>query len=95
LVDIEFIAQLGVLCSARLYPRVLNVTSTLLQLKELRSIGWLSDDEARVLRDTARLLRQQRMMTTLIHEEVHTEAPTTGSEAIFKRKVGDSSCTLP
>ncbi len=95
LIDIEFIAQLGVLCSARLYPRVLNVTSTLLQLEELRSIGWLSDDEARVLHETARLLRQQRMMTTLIHEDVPAEAPTSGSAAIFKRKVGDSSRTLP
>jgi glutamate-ammonia-ligase adenylyltransferase len=95
LVDIEFIAQLGVLCSARLYPRVLNVTSTLLQLGELRSIGWLSDDEARELGDTARLLRQQRTMATLIHGDDPVEVPTSGSAEIFERKMGDSSRTLP
>jgi glutamate-ammonia-ligase adenylyltransferase len=95
LVDIEFIAQLGVLSSARLYPRVLNVTSTLLQLRELRSIGWLSNDEARELRNTDRLLRQQRMMATLIHEDDPAPVPTTGSEEVFKRKMGDSSRTLP
>ncbi len=95
LIDIEFIAQLGVLCSARLFPRVLNVTGTLLQLGELRSIGWLSEEEARELQDTACFLRQQRMMATLVEQDDAEPVPTSGAAGIFKRKMGDSSRTLP
>jgi glutamate-ammonia-ligase adenylyltransferase len=95
LIDIEFIAQLGVLCSARLYPRVLNVTSTAAQLGELRSIGWLNETEAKALDDAMRLLRQQRMMSTLIRDGEPAEVQTSDTAEIFARKMEDSSRTLP
>ena len=95
LIDIEFIAQLGVLCTARLYPRVLNATGTLRQLDELSSIGWLTDPEANELKDTARLLRRQRMMTSLVQDEDSKPVNTKDSAELFIRKMGDSSRPLP
>jgi glutamate-ammonia-ligase adenylyltransferase len=95
LIDIEFVAQLGVLCSARLFPRVLQATGTLPQLKELMSIGWLTAEEARTLGDTARLLRQRRMMASLVPAEPSDPADTMASANIFKCKMGESSLALP
>jgi glutamate-ammonia-ligase adenylyltransferase len=95
LIDIEFVAQLGVLVSARLFPRVLRATGTLHQLRELMSIGWLTAEEARSLEDTACLLRQQRMMMSLTQEEHCTLADTTAAADIFKCKMGESSRALP
>jgi glutamate-ammonia-ligase adenylyltransferase len=95
LIDIEFVAQLGVLVSARLFPRVLRATGTLRQLRELMSIGWLTAEEARSLEDTACVLRQQRMMMSLAQEEHCTLADTTAAADIFKCKMGESSRALP
>jgi glutamate-ammonia-ligase adenylyltransferase len=66
LIDIEFLAQLGVLANARLYPRVIQATGTLAQLAELEAVGWLAPDDAAVLADTMRRLRSGRMMQTLL-----------------------------
>ena len=49
LVDIEFIAQAGVLCSASKASQLLETTSTLLLLEQLPDCDWLSQDEADVL----------------------------------------------
>jgi len=68
LVDIEFVAQCGVLASARLYPRVIQATGTRRQLEELASIGWLDPKQARVLLETMDCLRQQRLMAELVGE---------------------------
>jgi glutamate-ammonia-ligase adenylyltransferase len=95
LIDIEFIAQLGVLGSARLFPRVIHATGTLPQLNELRSIGWLTEEEARTLQETARLLRQRRMMASLVPGEQVAPADTKASEDIFKCKMGETSRSLP
>lgn len=95
LIDIEFIAQLGVLCTARLYPRVLNATGTLRQLNELRSIGWLTGPEANELTDTARQLRRQRMMASLVQDDDSKPVSTKSSAELFIRKMGDSSRPLP
>ena len=95
LIDIEFVTQLGVLVSARLFPRVLRATGTLRQLRELKSIGWLTAEEARSLEDTACLLHQQRMMMSLTQEEHCTLADTTAAADIFKCKMGESSRALP
>jgi len=94
LVDIEFVAQLGVLSSARLFPRVLQATGTLPQLSELLSIGWLTAQEAEILQKTARLLHQQRMMASLVPEEQPELADSLAAARIFKRKVGESSRSL-
>jgi glutamate-ammonia-ligase adenylyltransferase len=95
LIDIEFIAQLGVLGSARLFPRVLQATGTLPQLNELLAIGWLTEHEARTLRATVRQLCQHRMMATLVPGEQSEPADTMASADIFRRKMGESSQSLP
>jgi glutamate-ammonia-ligase adenylyltransferase len=95
LIDIEFIAQLGVLGSARLFPRVIHATGTLPQLNELMSIGWLTEEEARTLQETARLLRQSRMMASLVPGEQADPVDTTASEDIFKCKMRETSRSLP
>jgi glutamate-ammonia-ligase adenylyltransferase len=95
LIDIEFVTQLGVLSSARLFPRVLQVTGTLKQLNELMSIGWLSCEEARILRETAGRLSRQRMMASLVQGESAVPEDTESSAEIFARKMGESSPALP
>ncbi|MDH3923651.1 MAG: bifunctional [glutamate--ammonia ligase]-adenylyl-L-tyrosine phosphorylase/[glutamate--ammonia-ligase] adenylyltransferase [Xanthomonadales bacterium] len=95
LIDMEFIAQFGVLGNARLYPRLLQTTGTLPQLHELSAIGWLSADEEKTLSQTARTLRQHRMMASLLMDEDSTPCDTRAAADIFARKVGDSSRTLP
>jgi glutamate-ammonia-ligase adenylyltransferase len=95
LIDIEFIAQLGVLASARLFPRVLQATGTLPQLNELTSVGWLSEDDAGTLQDTARLLCQRRMMASLVPGEQTDSVDTLASASIFECKMGESSRPLP
>ena len=95
LIDIEFIAQLGVLSSARLFPRVIQVTGTLPQLNELLSIGWITAEDARTLQNTVRQLRQQRLMASLLREDVPEELDTRAAADVFKRKMGESSRALP
>jgi glutamate-ammonia-ligase adenylyltransferase len=90
LIDIEFIAQLGVLGSARQFPRVIHATGTLPQLNELMSIGWLTEEETLTLENIARLLRQRRMMASLVPGEQPDPADTRPSEDIFKRKMGET-----
>jgi glutamate-ammonia-ligase adenylyltransferase len=65
LVDIEFLTQLGVLASARRYPRVIQATGTREQLLELAAIGWLETGQAQHLLETMDCLRQQRLMSVL------------------------------
>ena len=65
LIDIEFIAQLGILASAHSFPKVLKATGTLPQIAQLNSIAWLTEDEALVLEQTVSKLRQQRMIASL------------------------------
>ena len=88
LVDIEFIAQLGVLASARLYPRLLQASSTLAQLNELMSIDWLTEQEASILKNTAIALRQQRLMASLIQGKSVEPEDTSEAAEIFERKLG-------
>ena len=66
LIDIEFVAQLGVLASARLYPRVIRATATAQQITELAAIAWLSEEEAGILQSTMDQLRQQKLMASLV-----------------------------
>ncbi|MBT8047689.1 MAG: bifunctional [glutamate--ammonia ligase]-adenylyl-L-tyrosine phosphorylase/[glutamate--ammonia-ligase] adenylyltransferase [Xanthomonadales bacterium] len=95
LIDVEFIAQLGVLSSARLFPRVIQATGTLHQLQELMAIGWLTEAEAQTLLNTVRQLRQQRMMTYLERQKTPQAIATGDARAVFVRKMGESSPALP
>ncbi len=95
LIDIEFIAQLGVLASARQFPRVIQVTGTLQQLNELMSVGWLNSEQARILGAAVRHLNQHRMMDSLAPGESATPEDTEAAAGIFACKMGESSPALP
>jgi glutamate-ammonia-ligase adenylyltransferase len=95
LIDIEFIAQLGVMSAAPLFPRVLQVTGTLPQLNELASIGWLTQEDAGVLQETAMSLGRHRMMLSLVPGETNEVQDTTLAASIFERKMRESSRTVP
>jgi glutamate-ammonia-ligase adenylyltransferase len=91
LVDIEFIAQLGILSSALAFPRVVQATSTISQLSELECIGWLDPEESGALRRSWDELSRQRMMLTLLTDE-STEPPDTRfNSRLFETKVGRST----
>ncbi|MEE8339767.1 MAG: bifunctional [glutamate--ammonia ligase]-adenylyl-L-tyrosine phosphorylase/[glutamate--ammonia-ligase] adenylyltransferase [Xanthomonadales bacterium] len=90
LIDIEFIAQFGVLASAGIHPQVLQATATLAQIEQLKSIDWLSQKEAAALRDAVHRLRQQRMMASLLRGEPSTSIDTQSSALIFAQKLGGS-----
>ena len=87
LVDIEFIAQLGVLANARLYPRVIRATGTGHQISELASIGWLEESEARQLLDTMAGLRHQKLMAALIKDHPEGGSGMQESASIFRHKL--------
>lgn len=91
LVDIEFVAQLGVLCSARLYPRVIQATGTLAQLEELASIGWLDEAESAVLGESLRRLRGGRMMQALLPKVREQPCDTAAAAAIAATRLGAGS----
>lgn len=89
LVDIEFIAQLGVLLSARAYPRVLQATGTLDQLHELDAIGWLPGEEFSVLERTLQELQESRMMAALL-EGPQRPVDSSAAACIFKQRFSGS-----
>jgi len=88
LIDIEFIAQLGILVSAPSFPHVMKATGTLSQLSRLEAIGWLTQNEARVLKKTASKLWQQRMNTSLMPAERLAAVDTRESTRVFEQKLG-------
>jgi glutamate-ammonia-ligase adenylyltransferase len=88
LIDIEFIAQLGVLASAKTFPQVLQATGTLPQIAQLKAIGWLTEDEAFELEQTVSKLRQQRMIASLVPGERFPPVDTQESARIFEHKLG-------
>jgi glutamate-ammonia-ligase adenylyltransferase len=87
LIEIEFIAQLGVLVSARLYPRVIQATGTLTQLRELQSIAWLSAQEHDALENTLTQLRSGRMTASLTQDDPAAAIDTEETAEIFKEIV--------
>jgi glutamate-ammonia-ligase adenylyltransferase len=70
LVDIDFIAQLGVLeCAAR-HPEVLDATGTPGQLRALAAAGWLSQAQAEALLEAHETFARARHLSTIArHEE--------------------------
>ena len=88
LIDIEFIAQLGVLANARLYPRVIRATGTSCQISELASIDWLDEKDAQQLLNTMAGLRQQKLMAALIKDQPETSAGMQECALIYQQKMG-------
>jgi glutamate-ammonia-ligase adenylyltransferase len=89
LIDIEFLAQLGVLSNARIYPRVIQATGTLPQLRELESIGWLSTEQRAVLTDSMSRLRDNRMLGVLLPDAPEVNVDTARAARIFRERLGD------
>jgi len=88
LIDIEFVAQLGVLCSAHRHPRIVQATGTLAQLEELASIGWLAAAESAVLSEALRRLRSGRMMSALLPRARPDFGDTSAAAAIAAARLG-------
>jgi len=91
MIDIEFVAQLGVLSSALLYPRVIQATGTLAQLDELHAVGWLSRSECEVLTDAMRQLRRSRMLSVLLPGMQQAEVDTQAAAEVFRQRLGGSA----
>lgn len=87
LVDIEFLAQLGVLQMAFAFPRLTQVTGTLELLRELTAIGWLQETDRDVLIDTATRLRQQRMLHSLHFTEQADPVDTRACASLFAERM--------
>jgi glutamate-ammonia-ligase adenylyltransferase len=88
LVDIEFVAQLGVLSSAHLQPRVILATGTLAQLRELEAIGWLNPAESGVLAETLVRLRCARMLRVLLPKAPEPPHDASAAAAIVAARLG-------
>ena len=88
LVDIEFIAQRGILGSAQSFPRVLKANGTLDQLNELKRIKWLTPNECDALRTTWLELSALRMMNTLVQANKPVTPDTEQAAHLFELKVG-------
>ncbi len=69
LVDIGFIAQLGVLCVAAKSPEVARPTGAADQLEHLHHVGWLDAEQYRVSGDRLQQLRRRRIALELDAEE--------------------------
>jgi glutamate-ammonia-ligase adenylyltransferase len=91
LVDIEFVAQLGVLCSAHGQPRVIQATGTLAQLRELEAIGWLGGGESTVLAETLYRLRCARMMHVLLQQAREQPQDTSAAATIVAARLAAGS----
>lgn len=88
LVDIGFVAQLGVLQEAARHAELLQATGSCAQLEALAHCGWIGVDEARCLQATHRALVRARHARALSREPAG-EPPDTGpSQAICARLVG-------
>jgi len=94
LIDTEFIAQLGVLSTAQLYPRVIQATGTLAQLGELEAIGWLSGDEHQILTECMRRLRRSRMMNALLPGPHESAVETYAAAEVFAARFGASGSAV-
>ena len=91
LVDIEFVAQLGVLSTAHAHPRVVEARSTLAQLRELAAIGWLEARESAVLAETLYRLGCARMLKTLLPAAREEPQDTSAAAAIAAARLGFDS----
>ena len=88
LVDIEFIAQLGVLAGAARHPQLTVPTGTAGQIDALASVGWLGSDEALVLRETLLRLQSVKLTAALVGESPGEQPDSTEAAALFEARIG-------
>ncbi len=89
LVDVDFIAQLGVLECASRHPRVLEATDTPGQLQHLVEAGWLSAAQADVLCETHEALCHERHLSFIARGGGSGSTATTASLAVCREILGD------
>jgi glutamate-ammonia-ligase adenylyltransferase len=88
LIDIEFLAQLGVLAAAHRHPQVLQPTDTLGQLQELEAMAWLSRAEYDALERTLQALSHSRMMSALLPGWAPPGIDTAASAEVVRAHLG-------
>jgi glutamate-ammonia-ligase adenylyltransferase len=77
LLDIDFLAQLGILECAPANPDLRHPTSTREQLRGLAEHGWINGDEATVLIETHGALTRARHLHTLLREDAWSSGDST------------------
>jgi glutamate-ammonia-ligase adenylyltransferase len=89
LLDIDFLAQLGILEAAPGNPELRQPTSTREQLRSLAGHGWIDEDEATVLIETHGALTRARHLRALLREDGRfsreTVPDTSEAQAICRR----------
>ncbi|MBT8063061.1 MAG: bifunctional glutamine synthetase adenylyltransferase/deadenyltransferase, partial [Gammaproteobacteria bacterium] len=88
LVDIEFVAQLGLLLNGREHPQCLQHTSTQQQLEALHDISWLSSPQFEVLSETLSGLTRARHFQLLCGGRRNIKAPATGAGKVCADLLG-------
>lgn len=82
LVDIDFVAQLGILSLGHGDPSLTVTSGTLEQLVALHQVGWLSNPEFEELDRALNKLTQARHLSLLTREAVSSDDACTRSKAI-------------
>ena len=88
LIDIDFVAQLGVLLNAREHPACLEPTDTQGQLKAMHVAGWLNTDQWQDLSTAAGVLANARHRRLLSGKRQEASAPETGCANLCARILG-------
>ena len=87
LVDIDFVAQLGVLANAHEHPVLLEHTGTRAILRELANCGWIEARQASVMVDTHQSLAQARQLASLVRQSPANPPDCRASWAICRKYV--------
>jgi glutamate-ammonia-ligase adenylyltransferase len=85
LVDIGFVVQLGVLCSAAEFPQVIESSASSQQLQALAHIGWITSGEANHLAQTAARLHELRLLRALVPADPQVVVDTTEAARICRQ----------
>jgi glutamate-ammonia-ligase adenylyltransferase len=85
LLDIDFLAQLGVLSEAGRAPGLCDATATQAQLAALGDNGWLDPGETRVLMDTHQALTRARHLQALCRGGCKKAPDTSRAAEICRR----------
>jgi glutamate-ammonia-ligase adenylyltransferase len=73
LLDIEFVAQLGVLLNVREHPKVIASTQAGYQLQALHDCGWIDTNAARTLDSAYAQMNHARLHAALVDDSAELE----------------------
>ncbi|NNL05699.1 MAG: bifunctional [glutamate--ammonia ligase]-adenylyl-L-tyrosine phosphorylase/[glutamate--ammonia-ligase] adenylyltransferase [Xanthomonadales bacterium] len=88
LVDIEFIAQLGILAGAASHPQLTAPTGTVGQVDALAATGWLDSGEAQTLRESLMRAQSVKLMAALVGESPDTPLDNAKAAGFFEARIG-------